>query len=470
MSEMQRGRKAHRRLGFLRYTALAVVLMVGFTACSPGGNQDQPGGTDAPVTISMWRTFDGPEVFDPILADFKINNPNITIEYRELPLEEYELVVSEALAAGEGPDIWSIRNDSVPRHQAKLVPMPEGLLSTTANQATTDEEAVRAEFVPVVAHDVVRDGRVYGLPYYVDTLVIFRNETIFNDRINELELANRTDDAELLRSSLNTYDKLQRAVALLTERDGTTVNRAGIAAGTANNVREAEKVVYAMMLQNGTEMVSPEQTNASFHLGAPNAVGQTTFPGTEALLRYTSFADPASPHYSWNASMPSDIQAFAEGKVAMIFGFQYYELILNQIAPTLRYKAMPLPQVRDSGDPIDYASYWVETVTKNADNPELAWQVVRDLTSQYGANYRAATGRPNPQPVSPIPTIIERATPQDPFQFQQQTATSWYKTKRPDKVDGIFRDLIQRVATKQQAAQNAIEEAAQRYTQVLQGQ
>ena len=222
------------------------------------------------------------------------------------------------------------------------------------------------------------------------------------------------------------------------------------------------------MLQNGTRMVSPDQTSASFALGTANAVGQTTFPGTEALTRYTDFADPNSPYYSWNASMPNDIQAFADGKVAMIFGFEYDNLILKQIAPTLNYQAMSLPQVRDTDTPVDYASYWVETVTKNADNPDLAWQVVRDLALQMGGQYRSATGRPDPSPVVSVPSALDRSNPLDPFSFQQQTATSWYKSKRPDKIDTIFHDLIQHVGTKQQQPQNAIEAAAQQVTQILQ--
>jgi len=155
----------HRWRTLARRTTLAALLPLTLTACSSSGNNPPQNGTpDAPVTITMWRTFDSNEVFDPIIRDFELNNPNINIDYKELPLDEYELVTSEALAAGEGPDIWSIRNDWVPRHQNKLVPMPQRLLPDPNNQYANDEEALNAAFVPVVAQNVVRDGRVYGLP------------------------------------------------------------------------------------------------------------------------------------------------------------------------------------------------------------------------------------------------------------------------------------------------------------------
>ena len=322
--------------------------------------------------------------------------------------------------------------------------------------------------MPIVATDVFVDGKVYGLPYYVDPLVIFRNKAVFDAKITQLIRADRDADADFLREGFNTYDKLQRAVQLLTERNGADISIAGLAAGTSNNITRAEDVVYAMMLQNGTEMISPERTGASFHLGKQNAVGQTAFLGTEALQRFTNFADPGQPYYTWNASMPNDITAFIQNKAAMIFGYQYYQLAFEQQAPNLQFSTMPFPQVRDTDTPVDYASYYVETVTKNADDPVLAWEVLTNLVMERGDKYRQADGRPNPKVVNSPPTVIERAEPINPFNYEQQTAVDWYKSKRADKVDTIFRELIQQVGTRQRVPQNAIEAAAQEVSTLLQ--
>ncbi|MCA9388734.1 extracellular solute-binding protein [Candidatus Berkelbacteria bacterium] len=454
---------------WLKSAAVAAVAAIFLTGCQPQA-QDTIGGTgtDGVQTISIWRTFDSIEAFQETIDEFERDNPNIQIDYRELPFNEYELYTSEALAAGEGPDIWSIRNDWLPRHQNKLIPMPEGLLKENNDDLRPNTEILQNLFVPIVSNDVVIDGQIYGLPYYVDSLVIYRNEDIFRKKISQFRSEDRDDDADFLSEKFNTYDKLQRAVQLLTEKSGDNINLAGIAAGTSNNVDVAQDVVYAMMLQNGTEMVSPNLTNASFHLGQAGSAGQTVFLGTEALQRFTSFADPNQPHYSWNANMPSDIQAFIEGKAAMMFGYQYHELIFDQIAPTLKFSAQPLPQIRDEDTPIDYGSYWVETVTKNAANPDLTWQILDNLVRSRGSQFRSATGRPDPRLIGEIPTTIDRNEKSSPHNFQQQTAIDWYKTKRPDKVDQIFKELIQQVGTKKQSPQNAIEEAAQQVTTILQ--
>lgn len=470
---MEGNMKRSKTNTLLRIGVIALISIT-LTGCTKkagtGTSATGTNGTNAPKTITIWRPFDSDEVFKPIINEFKLDNPNITLVYKQIPADEYELTVSEALAAGEGPDIWSIRNDWMPRHKNKLIPMQDNLLSGFSQNQSTDEDRLKALFVPVVDADVFRDGKVYGLPYSVDPLVIYRNKAVFDAKINQLIQAGRDKDADFLRGNFNTYDKLQRAVQLLTDRNGDQITVAGLAAGTANNVSRAEDVVYAMMLQNHTEMTSAEHTNASFHLGVKDAVGQTTFPGTEALQRYANFADPKQPYYSWNASMPNDMQAFMQNKAAMIFGYQYYQLAFKQQAPNMQYSVMPFPQVRDTDTPVDYASYYVETVTKNAKDPVLAWQVLSNLTINRGGMYRQADNRPSPKPVLEPPTVIQRGDFADPFTYEQQTAVDWYKTKRPDKVDAIFRDLIQKVGTRNQPAQNAIEAAAQQVSAILQAE
>lgn len=467
-----RGGIVHHNRPLLRWLALSSILTVTLTGCfgseQSNGLSSSSGGNDQ-VTIKIWRSFDSNEVFKEIIDDFEQDNPNVKLEYKLIPTDEYELTVSEALAAGNGPDIWSIRNDWVPRHKDKLIPMPEHLLASELNGATdkSDADMIQALFSPVVTSDVMQDGRAYGLPLYVDTLVVYKNPEVISKAISELIKADRDDDADFLRGNYNTWEDLQRAVRLLTKRNGSNIEQAGIAAGVSSNVSRSEDIVAAMMLQNGTQMLSPEKTNATFHLPVNSNTGQQTYPGTEALKMFASFADPNDANYSWNANMPNDVQAFIDGKTAMFFGYQYHQLLFQQTAPLLQYTTMPLPQVRDTATPVDYASYWVEGVTKNTSDPNLAWQVVRSLVITHGGSYRGATGRPAPHLGSEPITTLDRADRRNPLSFQQATAMSWHKTKRPDRVDTYFRDMIQQVGTKQTSAQNAIEAAARRVSEQL---
>ena len=132
---------------WLKSAAVAAVAAIFLTGCQPQA-QDTIGGTgtDGVQTISIWRTFDSIEAFQETIDEFERDNPNIQIDYRELPFNEYELYTSEALAAGEGPDIWSIRNDWLPRHQNKLIPMPEGLLKENNDDLRPNTEILQNLF------------------------------------------------------------------------------------------------------------------------------------------------------------------------------------------------------------------------------------------------------------------------------------------------------------------------------------
>ncbi|MBI4022833.1 hypothetical protein HY375_01565 [Candidatus Berkelbacteria bacterium] len=455
-----------------RWLGLLIITPLVLTGCFGGGTTPTPTDSTEPAanTIEIWRPFESEEVFNPILASMEASNEGLDLVYRQIPIEEYDLRINEALASEAGPDIISIPSDALDRYKDRLVPAPEGVIpSNTRTAVTTNTDALAAFFAPVVRQDVMRDDQIYGLPLYVDTLAIYVNPALVRARAQQFDRAERREEAEFLKSfGFNTYDRLITAIELLTERrtDGS-FEVAGLAAGTSSNVRAAADIVSAMMLQNGTQMLAPDDQNATFHLAIDGPAGAKIFRGTEALTRYTSFADPANSFYTWNASMPDDVQAFLDGKVAMIFGYQYYELLFRQLAPTFSYAVVPFPQIADTERPVDYGSYWVEVVTKSAENPGLTWGVLAKLGGDFNQSFLDSTGRPSPRPTTDaIPSTIGRASEtKSPFSYQPQTATSWRKGKRPDRVDNLFRDMIRRVSQDGEPAQTAIEATAKLVTE-----
>ena len=78
-----------------------------------------------PITLVYWRVFDGPDAFDEIIANYKLQHPFINIEYRKLRYEEYEKELLNALAEDRGPDIFSIHNTWIKKYKTKIEPMPE---------------------------------------------------------------------------------------------------------------------------------------------------------------------------------------------------------------------------------------------------------------------------------------------------------------------------------------------------------
>jgi len=172
-----------------------------------------------------------------------------------------------------------------------------------------------------------------------------------------------------------------------------------------------------MMLQYKVKFYNDALNRAEF--SKQSAIGTSSInynPATEALKLYTSFGLASHKNYTWNeymadaASPVKEIEAFARGKVATIFGYSYlYEQIKEQIEE-LKKKNVPtidpgvirvssVPQVNDPATSTEkrdaYANYFVETVGRNTEHPEVAWDFLMFISSKDNiAYYNEKTRRP----------------------------------------------------------------------------
>jgi len=445
---------------------LSLFLILSLTGLGCGLGKDEVAKEE--VTLTMWHLFDSEEVFKPIIADYQKEHPNIKIKFIKKDYSEYEDDSLNALAEGAGPDIWLIRNDWVVRHHKKLVPMPEGMLSAEDEQKRSDVDVFKDNFVPVVADDVVVDNKIYGLPLYVDTLALYYNKDLFREKQDKLYEEEKIETAELLEEAPQTWNDVVRVNKLLTKREGENIKQAGIALGLSGNVDQAIDIVYALMLQNHTKMVADDKKSSAFNLSILNEAGEPVYPGTHALEFYASFSDPGKEAYSWNTSMPNDVEAFAQGKLAMMINYSFRIQTLSQIAPNLNYEIAPLPQIKGETTAVDYASYWVETVTQKCSHPKVAWDFIKYLATTQLDTYLSSAKRPSPLRSSDVPAVNKRLeNKSNTFRFQAMTAKSWYKGKYPLKIDQIFLDLIDAVTIYGQPFQNAIDTAATKATHLL---
>ena len=110
---------------------LIIVLAVSLlgSGCFNRNPGTEPTATDGPaVTLTVWRVFEKPEVMNAVVSSTKTASQRHDQCSRK-NFADYELEAANAIATGTGPDIWMIRNDWLPKHAAKLQPMPDGLLA-----------------------------------------------------------------------------------------------------------------------------------------------------------------------------------------------------------------------------------------------------------------------------------------------------------------------------------------------------
>lgn len=441
---------------------LFIFLSSSFAGCTLfGGSQTASGPKQ---TITIWQLFDNKEVFEPIIRDYiasKQLDVNVDVVYLKKDYNEYVEETVNALAAGKGPDIWMIRNDWMPREYDKLKPMPDTLM-------TVDQ--YKQKFPNVAVNDNIIDGKIYGVPWSIDTLALYYNTDIFQKTRDEL-LANKTlvsTDKTLIDGPLD-WEEFIKDVKFLTVKNGNTITRAGAALGTSKNVDKSEDILSALMLQNSTKMVSDDKKSATFNLPITKQSGEPYYAGTKALEFYAAFSNPTKEAYTWNDSMPNSVQAFIDGKAAMLIHYGYIRDTLYNQAPTLKYDVVPLPQIKDAVTPVDYASYWVETVTNNSKNPELAWDFINYVSKNKIQNYSQSTKRPLPSrpDQGTVPATKDRVKQKSGvFVFQLSSAQDWYKGQYPQKVDLIFQQMISNVVAGQ-PLQNTIDAASSDVTTLL---
>jgi ABC-type glycerol-3-phosphate transport system substrate-binding protein len=89
--------------------------------CGGGGNA----GNSGPVVLTMWKTFEDSENMQALIQAYMQAHPNVQIVYSKKNVENYEADLLNALASGQGPDIFSIHNSWLPQYLDKIVAAPD---------------------------------------------------------------------------------------------------------------------------------------------------------------------------------------------------------------------------------------------------------------------------------------------------------------------------------------------------------
>jgi len=434
------------------------------------------------VTLDVWGLFDNRDAYEEIFANYAKLNPNVQINYRKLTSDTYREDIIEALASGQGPDIFLINNTWLPSFGDKLAGAPPEIFG---------EQKFRGNFPDVVIADFLNEGKVFAVPLTVDSLNLFYNKNLFN----EAGITSPPED----------WNKFVDYSRRMTKIDNMgQIIQAGAALGTAYNINRSTDVLSVLMLQNGTNMTDSSRTSVSFDKIANTEQGNS-FPGENALTFYTQFAKASAPSYSWNKNLHYSIDAFAEGKLGMMLNYSWQrDAILNK-SPKLNFDVAPLPQISGS-QPVSYANYWGYAVSKNKStaasgsaaqkNPQQvpvpneiriqeAWKLLSYLTAKpeaTGANIAAAQSKKvDPNFDSAKAYLVKTGKPaarRDLIELQKSDsrigvfakenliAKNWYQID-PAAEESIFAEMIDQVNRGQFEPAEALKSAAAKINQMM---
>lgn len=337
----------------------------------------------------LFYGLDDSDVFEQIIAQYRQDHSNVQIRYKKFndPAEFENLLVNE-IAEGEGPDVFFLHNTWLPRHTKKLVPLVSETL-TTKTFSETFVNVATEDFIQPDPNDGVK--KIYALPLYADTLALYYNKEEF-----ERKLPERGKPA-------NTWELLkQDADKFRQQPEGGKLEKSLIALGRADNISLSSDILYNLFLQAGIDFYDADFKQTQF-----------ANKGQDVFDYFVSFAIPQNKNYSWDAELlPADrelkeVETFLSGKTAAMVGYSdFYQRLETDLKnvksrnPSVISKddvaVAPLPQMStDESNFKVWANYYGLAVSRNAKNQKAAWEFVQYAASKNSAKtYHLRTKRP----------------------------------------------------------------------------
>jgi len=451
-------------------SSLVLILVSGVFLSGCGTKSAPPAGYK--VKLEVWGVVDDTDAYTELFGQYKKINPYVTdITYRKLPAETYKEDVINALAAGNGPDIFMIRNAWRSTFEDKIVPMPD---------SAPAEKFYRDSFVDVVANDFIKDGQIYGAPLSVDSLGLYYNKDLFN-------AAGITAPPTTWEGVLTDLNKLSRIDQL------GNITQSAIALGTAYNMNRPGDILIAFMLQKGSHIADSMDGKMSLSDEGSRL----------AFEFYNQFSDIRLATYSFNPRLHYSTDAFSEGTVGMILDYSWRYAELKKKNAKFNFGVAPLPQFAGTV-PVDFANYWGFVVSKNktvidsqapAGAPAVdlvkqntlriheAWQFVRFMTFPHKGNVMSlknalsGTSKDFSLTIDPAKVYLEKtrkpAARRDlidgqktdiilaPFAAGNLIAKNGYQGN-PEGVTAVFTEMIDSVNKGERTIQSALDLITQR--------
>ncbi len=346
--------KGISRRRFLALSGAASAAALTAAACAVAPAPAAPGATVVEdVVLSHWQHHSAGRAaaVEAFKENFEGDNPNVTIDFQSIPWAEYWGKLAAGIAGGSGsaPDIFQIPMGLVEEYIAgdSLLPVSESVITPSQ---------IAESYLPWTVARGAKGGEYYGLPLDVQTLVMYRNNALYE-----------AADLDPTQPYADLSDMYDQAVAL-TKLDGGDDDQIGI---NTNYYSAFQTILYQQFLQRERDgqLWVDESTNQLVWHDHP-----------EILQTFTWFCD-----LSGTADDNSFLQGqdrFALGRAASQIGHPVSRGSLAQQAPDLEYTIVPFP-VRSAGQELYTAgSHWMWVVGKWVPDAEVGWQWVHHCTNQ----------------------------------------------------------------------------------------
>ena len=393
----------------------------------------QKSGKDKVMKISVWGAYDE-VIFKKVAGEISMNSKSpFEIDYKQLREDEFDSVLIEALASGQGPDAIILPQDKIVKYENKIIILPFSSFS---------ERKFKDDYVEAGEVYLKSDG-IVGLPFSIDPLVLYWNRDILSG-------------AEFTKPPA-FWDELYSITRKITKIDNAkNILKSTIALGEYKNVKNAKEIISALIMQAGNRIVFREGENITVVLDKKNDKDISV---AESVLRfYTEFSNSAKEMYSWNKSFVDSKREFLKGNVAFYIGFASEMKDLRKENPNLNFDIAKLPQARDSGLNKTFGRMNAIAVLKTSKNMENAFNVAFQMTGADAISLFSANA--NLPPISRDLLEKKQETAfMDIFYKSALISGAWLDLD-PVATDNIFGEMVEDVTSGKLRISEAVKKAS----------
>lgn len=321
---------------------------------------NQSGNTSGNVELNYLGLWDDPKVYEELITEYQTAHPNIKIAYTKAQFINqnnftykgvYQTNAEERIVGGN-VDIVRVHQTWIP----KLLPQ----LYAAPTEVMTGTQAKDLYYPAVYEAITTSNNLVYGAPQIVDGLVLIYNKEIFRNANLDPRVSTKDWDV-----TLQTAKKLSKKNA------NGTIAIAGINLGSVSNVRSSPEILLTMLTQSAVPVVSVDSATGKIQA----AFGTTE--GAAAINRYYEFAKEGA----WSSRMEDDVQAFANGRLAMLIAPSWRLIDIVGMNSALQFDTLPLPVLPGANPDVPQylSSFWIDVVSKKSKNPKEAWAFLKWL-------------------------------------------------------------------------------------------
>src|SRR5579862_3848751 len=151
---------ASRAAGCKNILKVAALLLAACTAgCGPP--------TASHRSVTVWAMGREGEVIAKLLPEFQRLHPDIEVRVQQLPWNTAHQKLLTAFAGGATPDLCQLGNSWIPEFAAleALEPLETSVAGSSVVQS--------ADYFPGIWQTNLVEGRLYGVPWYIDTRLLF---------------------------------------------------------------------------------------------------------------------------------------------------------------------------------------------------------------------------------------------------------------------------------------------------------